>query len=47
VAALRFVERTSRKLSRAVFYGMQATCGLARKQAFLSRVVKAGIDCFA
>lgn len=45
---LRFAERTSRKLSRAIFYGMLLhRAGLARKQAFLSRVVKAGIDLFA
>ena len=45
---LRFAERTSRKLSRAIFYGMLLhQAGLARKQAFLSRVAKAGIDLFA
>lgn len=38
----------SRRLARAVFYGMLLhRSGLARKQAFLRRVVKAGIDLFA
>ncbi|MEW6719829.1 MAG: acyl-CoA dehydrogenase family protein [Thermodesulfobacteriota bacterium] len=45
---LRFAERASRRLSRAIFYGMLLhRAGLARKQAFLRRIVKAGIDLFA
>ncbi len=45
---LRFAERMSRRLSRAIFYGMLFhRGGLARKQAFLRRLVKAGIDLFA
>ncbi len=45
---LRFAERMSRRLSRAIFYGMLLhRGGLARKQAFLRRIVKAGIDLFA
>ena len=47
-AHLRFAERMSRRLSRALFYGMLLhRAGLARKQAFLRRIVKAGIDLFA
>jgi alkylation response protein AidB-like acyl-CoA dehydrogenase len=47
-AHLRFAERMSRRLSRAIFHGMVLhRAGLARKQAFLRRIVKAGIDLFA
>ena len=47
-AHLRFAERMSRRLSRSIFYGMLLhRAGLARKQAFLRRIVKAGIDLFA
>ena len=37
---LRYVERTSRKLARATFYGMARWQGkLERKQSFLGRIV--------
>jgi len=45
---LRYVERTSRKLARATFYGMARwQGGLERKQGFLARVVDVGAELFA
>lgn len=45
---LRYVERTSRKLARATFYGMARWQGaLERKQGFLGRVVDIGAELFA
>ena len=47
-AHLRYVERTSRKLARATFYGMARwQGGLERKQGFLARVVDVGAELFA
>jgi alkylation response protein AidB-like acyl-CoA dehydrogenase len=45
---LRYVERASRKLARATFYGMARWQGrLERKQAFLGRIVDIGAELFA
>jgi alkylation response protein AidB-like acyl-CoA dehydrogenase len=45
---LRYVERTSRKLARATFYGMARwQGGLEQKQGFLGRVVDIGAELFA
>ncbi|GII29416.1 acyl-CoA dehydrogenase family protein [Planotetraspora mira] len=45
---LRYVERTSRKLARATFYGMSRWQGkLEHKQGFLSRIVDIGAELFA
>jgi alkylation response protein AidB-like acyl-CoA dehydrogenase len=45
---LRYVERTSRKLARATFYGMSRWQGrLERKQGFLGRIVDIGAELFA
>lgn len=45
---LRFIERSSRKLARSVFYGMLVyRGGLERKQAFLFRIVDIAIRLFA
>jgi len=47
-AHLRFVERTSRKLARATFYGMSRwQGGLEHKQSFLGRIVDIGAELFA
>lgn len=47
-AQLRWVERTTRKLARSIFYGMGRWQGaMERKQAFLGRVVDIGADLFA
>ncbi|MEU4580297.1 acyl-CoA dehydrogenase family protein [Nonomuraea sp. NPDC023979] len=47
-AHLRFVERTSRKLARATFYGMSRWQGkLEHKQSFLGRIVDIGAETFA
>jgi alkylation response protein AidB-like acyl-CoA dehydrogenase len=47
-AHLRYVERASRKLARATFYGMGRWQGrLERKQAFLGRIVDIGAELFA
>ncbi|MFI6790094.1 acyl-CoA dehydrogenase family protein [Nonomuraea sp. NPDC050383] len=45
---LRYVERTSRKLARSLFYGMSRWQGrLEHRQAFLGRIVDAGAELFA
>jgi alkylation response protein AidB-like acyl-CoA dehydrogenase len=45
---LRYVERTSRKMARATFYGMARwQGGLERKQGFLARIVDIGAELFA
>ncbi|MFI6899750.1 acyl-CoA dehydrogenase family protein [Nonomuraea sp. NPDC050394] len=45
---LRYVERTSRKLARSLFYGMSRWQGrLEHKQAFLGRIVDIGAELFA
>jgi len=45
---LRYVERSSRKLARATFYGMARWQGrLERKQGFLGRIVDIGAELFA
>jgi alkylation response protein AidB-like acyl-CoA dehydrogenase len=47
-AHLRYVERASRKLARATFYGMARWQGrLEHKQGFLSRIVDIGAELFA
>ena len=47
-AHLRYVERASRKLARATFYGMSRWQGrLEHKQAFLGRIVDIGAELFA
>lgn len=45
---MRFVERSSRKLARATFYGMgRWQAGLEKKQSFLGRIVDIGAELFA
>lgn len=47
-AHLRYVERASRKVARATFYGMARWQGrLERKQGFLGRIVDIGAELFA
>ncbi|WP_159621211.1 acyl-CoA dehydrogenase family protein [Ruania rhizosphaerae] len=46
--ALRYVERTSRRLARNTFYGMvRWQGGLEKRQGFLARVVDVGAELFA
>jgi alkylation response protein AidB-like acyl-CoA dehydrogenase len=45
---VRYVERTTRKLARSIFYGMGRWQGaMERKQAFLGRVVDIGAELYA
>ncbi|MGI8493275.1 MAG: acyl-CoA dehydrogenase family protein [Acidimicrobiales bacterium] len=45
---MRFIERSSRKLARSVFYGMSRwQGGLERKQCFLGRIVDIGAELYA
>ncbi len=45
---VRYLERTTRKLARSIFYGMGRWQGaMERKQAFLGRVVDIGAELFA
>jgi hypothetical protein len=45
---VRFVERSTRKLARSIFYGMLVhRARLERKQAFLARIVDIAMDLFA
>ncbi|MGZ4619797.1 MAG: acyl-CoA dehydrogenase family protein [Frankiaceae bacterium] len=45
---LRFIERSSRKLARATFYGMSRwQAKLEKKQSFLARIVDIGAELFA
>lgn len=45
---VRFIERTSRKVARSIFYGMLVfRAGLERRQAFLFRIVDIAMELFA
>ncbi|BBM86957.1 acyl-CoA dehydrogenase family protein [Candidatus Uabimicrobium amorphum] len=45
---MRYIERTTRKLSRAIFHGMMIhQAKLEKKQAFLFRIVEMGAELFA
>ncbi len=45
---VRFIERTSRKLARSIFYGMLVfRAGLEHRQAFLFRLVDVAMELFA